>query len=165
METKRLIKKVFAPSLITIISFLFLPDQASAQTNLDSSAAQRTGQSPSEGFFTGGAATVVRIPTPANINCGAARVTFQPGTRTIWHAHAGGQFIVVTSGTAWYQEKGKAKQIITSGDAIVCSPGIMHWHGASPDGPMTHWVATPNLDRGGVTAGDAVTDKEYLGTK
>lgn len=39
----------------------------------------------------------------------------------------------------------------------------MHWHGASPDGPMTHTVVTPNMDKGGVTVGSAVTDKEYRG--
>jgi quercetin dioxygenase-like cupin family protein len=162
MKTKHLMKKLLVPLLICIISFLFLPGQLKAQTNQDSTVARRTGQSPSGGFFTG-AAVVVRIPTPANMNCGAARVTFQPGARTIWHAHAGGQFIVVTSGTAWYQEKGKPKQIIAQGEAIVCAPGVMHWHGASPDGPMTHSVATPNLDKGGVTAGATVTDKEYFG--
>jgi len=119
------------------------------------------GQSANGGFFTGGTAAVERLPTPPELNCGAAKVTFQPKARTIWHAHAGGQFIVVTSGTAWYQEKGKPKQIIKQGEAVVCPPNVMHWHGASPDGPMSHTVATPNLDKGGVTMGAAVTDEEY----
>ena len=119
------------------------------------------GQTANGSFFTGGTATVVRMPTPPELNCGAAKVTFQPKARTIWHAHAGGQFIVVTSGIAWYQEKGKAKQVIKQGEAVVCPPNVMHWHGASPDGPMSHTVATPNLDKGGVTTGAAVTDEEY----
>jgi quercetin dioxygenase-like cupin family protein len=134
-----------------------------AQTRRDSSSSQRAGQLQGGGFFTGGTATVVRIPTTLDINSGVAKVTFQPGARTIWHAHAGGQIIVVTSGTAWYQEKGKPKQIISQGETVVCPPGVMHWHGASPDGPMTHTVITPNMDKGGVTVGPAVTDQEYMG--
>lgn len=134
-----------------------------AQTRRDSSASQKAGQLQGGGFFTGGTATVVRMPAAPDINCGLAKVSFQPGARTIWHAHAGGQIIVVTSGTAWYQEKGKPKQIISQGETVVCPPGAMHWHGAAPDGPMTHTVVTPNLDKGGVTAGPAVTNKEYMG--
>lgn len=134
--------------LILIIAFAFIAQLAKAQTG---------------GFITGGASTVVRITTPPELNCGAAKVSFEPKARTIWHAHTGGQFIVVTSGTAWYQEKGKPKQIIKQGEAVVCPPNVMHWHGASPDGPMSHTVATPNLDKGGVTMGAAVTDEEYNG--
>lgn len=121
-------------------------------------------QSQNNSFFTGGTAVVERIATPPEINCGAAKVTFQPNARTVWHSHAGGQFIVVTSGIAWYQEKGKVKQVINQGEAVICPPGIMHWHGASPDGVMSHTVATPNLDKGGATMGAAVTDQEYKAT-
>ncbi len=128
-----------------------------------SAQSQTNDQSQSGSFFTGGTATVERMVTPPSLNCGAAKVTFQPNARTIWHSHAGGQFIVVTQGTAWYQEKGKPKHVIKQGDAVICPPNIMHWHGASPEGVMSHTVATPNLDKGGATMGPAVTDKEYKG--
>ncbi|TDQ08684.1 cupin domain-containing protein [Pedobacter metabolipauper] len=117
------------------------------------------------GFFTGGNAIVKRIAASPEINSGVANVTFPAGVRTIWHAHAGGQIIVVVSGTAWYQEKGKPKQVIPQGEAVVCPPGVMHWHGATLDAPMSHTVATPNLDKGGVTAGSAVSDQEYKALK
>ena len=152
--------------LATLFGFVLLHAdtvRVNAQTRRDSSASRRDGQLQGGGFFTGGTAAVVRMPTAQDINSGVAKVTFQPGARTIWHAHAGGQIIVVTSGTAWYQEKGKPKQIISQGETVVCPPGVMHWHGASPDGTMTHTVVTPNMDRGGVTVGSAVTDKEYMG--
>jgi len=115
------------------------------------------------GFFTGGTASVSRAPTVPEINAGVSTVSFPANTRTIWHSHAGGQIIVVTMGTAWYQEKGKPKRVIKQGEAAICPPGIMHWHGASPNGPMTHVVATPNLDKGGVTSGPPVSDEEYKG--
>ncbi len=136
-------------------------------TILQDSTAQTSanpGQAQNPSFFTGGTAQVERIATPPELNCGAAKVTFQPKTRTIWHSHAGGQFIVVTQGTAWYQEKGKPKKIIPQGGVAICPPNVMHWHGASPDGVMSHTVATPNIDKGGATAGEAVTDKEYYST-
>ena len=156
-------KSLLCASLFSFILLYVTPINVNAQTRQDSSASQRTGQPQSGGFFTGGTAAVVRITTTPDLNCGAAKVTFQPGARTIWHAHAGGQIIVVTSGTAWYQEKGKPKQIFSQGETVVCPPGVMHWHGASPDGPMTHTVVTPNLDKGGVTVGPAVTAQEYIG--
>ncbi len=164
MNTRHLIKKLYATSLIWAIVFLFFSNPLHAQGRLDSGTSPGTEQPPGGSFFTGGTAVVVRIPTSPAINCGAAKVTFPPGVRTIWHSHAGGQVIVVTSGTAWYQEKGKQKQVIAQGEAVICAPGVMHWHGAPPDAPMTHTVATPNLDKGGVTAGPAVTDQEYKGS-
>ena len=32
--------------------------------------------------------------------------TFETGARTVWHSHAGGQLILVTDGTGYYQEEG-----------------------------------------------------------
>lgn len=139
-------------SLLTIISlaaFVIFPKQGCAQAT---------------GFFSGGNATVTRLTVAPEINCGVAKVSFPAGVRTIWHSHAGGQVIVVVSGTAWYQEKGKPKQVIAQGETVVCPPGIMHWHGATVDGNMSHTVVTPNLDKGGVTSGDPVTDDEYKGS-
>jgi quercetin dioxygenase-like cupin family protein len=151
MKTNYLTREFFG-SLIILTAFAALPAQVKAQTN------------PAESFFTGGTASVLRMATGDDMNCGVSKVTFPAGVRTIWHSHAGGQVIVVTSGTAWYQEKGKPKQIIAPGEAVVSHPGVMHWHGASPHAEMSHTVATPNLDRGGVTMAGPVSDKEYHGT-
>lgn len=145
--------KEFFGLLIILATFALLPKQAKAQTNQ------------TESFFTGGTASVIRMTIGDDMDCGVAKVTFQPGARTIWHSHAGGQVIVVTVGTAWYKEKDKPKQIIKQGEAVVCRPDVMHWHGAPPDTVMSHTVTTPNLHRGGATMGTAVTDDEYLSEK
>ena len=147
---------MFFSLLILLAANNHINAQAGRDTT-SSGASSATGGS----FFTGGNASVIRLETVPEMQCGVSKVSFEPSTRTIWHSHAGGQVIVVTSGTAWYQEKGKPKRIIQSGEAIVAAPGVMHWHGASPDGPMSHTVSTPNLNKGGVTAGTAVTDEEY----
>jgi quercetin dioxygenase-like cupin family protein len=156
MKTKNFIKRLCGVLLIGTLSVVFLLGRASAQTSRDSTKSTAAG-----GFFTGGSASVNRIPVVPEINCGVAKVSFPPGVRTIWHSHAGGQIIVVVSGTAWYQEKGKPKQVIKQGESVVCPPNVMHWHGATPDGPMAHMVVTPNMDKGGATSGPAVTEKEY----
>ncbi|MGE8527218.1 cupin domain-containing protein [Chryseobacterium rhizosphaerae] len=60
-------------------------------------------------------------------------VTFEPGARTKWHLHPGGQIILVTGGVGFYQEKGQPKKILHKGDVIKCSPHVEHWHGTSKD--------------------------------
>lgn len=148
--------------LFTFSTIAFVaPKYVSAQAGRDSTVTAQPTQRQGGGFFSGGSASVSRLPTVPEINCGVSKVSFPAGVRTIWHSHAGGQIIVVVSGTAWYQEKGKPKQVIAQGEAIICAPGVLHWHGATPDGPMAHTVATPNLDKGGVTSGPPVTDQEY----
>ena len=146
--------------LICSIALIFISEIVSAQARADTALAGQSRRQ-SGGFFTGGNATVSWISSPPELNCGVAKVSFPAGVRTIWHSHAGEQVIVVVSGTAWYQEKGKPKQVIPQGGAVVCPPNVMHWHGASADAPMTHTVATPNLNKGGATSGEAVTEEEY----
>ena len=42
-------------------------------------------------------------------------VAFEPGARSAWHTHPGGQFLIVTSGTGWVQEEGGQKREIKPG--------------------------------------------------
>ncbi|TKC01548.1 cupin domain-containing protein [Pedobacter cryotolerans] len=159
MNSKKIIVNTSSYLTLVILIIVSFSSIVNAQVIQDSVATQPRRQS--GGFFTGGNAAVSWISSPPEINSGVAKVSFPAGVRTIWHAHAGGQIIVVVSGTAWYQEKGKAKQIILQGEAVVCPPNVMHWHGASADAPMVHTVATPNLNKGGATSGDPVTEQEY----
>ncbi|KAA6440881.1 cupin domain-containing protein [Dyadobacter flavalbus] len=155
-------KKRFVINLTAIILSICFCARLCAQQQTASVGSADTTRNQSGGFITGGQSSVSRLPRVAEINCGVSTVSFGPGARTIWHSHAGGQVIVVTKGTAWYQEKGKPKQILRQGEAIIAPPGAMHWHGAPPDSAMVHTVATPNLDKGGVTSGLPVTNQEYL---
>ncbi len=88
-------------------------------------------------------------------------VTFEPGARTKWHYHPGGQILLVTYGKGLYQEKGKPIQSIQAGDVIKCPPDIHHWHGASPTDSLTHIAISPNMDKGKVVWLEKVTDEEY----
>ncbi len=88
-------------------------------------------------------------------------VTFEPGARTNWHKHPGGQVLLVTDGKGFYQEKGKPAQIIKKGDVVKIPPFVEHWHGAAPDNRLTHVAISLNLENGGVEWLLPVTDEEY----
>lgn len=98
-----------------------------------------------------------------NIQMGS--VTFETGARTNWHYHPSGQILIITDGVAYYQEKGKPKQILTRGQVVKCAPGVMHWHGATRAGSMTHTALSSNLEKGGVVWLQKVTDEEYENSK
>lgn len=94
-------------------------------------------------------------------NFAIAAATFLPNTRLAWHNHPGGQILIFTDGTGYYQEKGKPKQIVRKGDIIKCLPGVEHWHGASVESGVTYIAASP-AQKGGTVWGQKVTDEEYL---
>jgi quercetin dioxygenase-like cupin family protein len=87
-------------------------------------------------------------------------VTFEPGARTKWHSHPGGQILLVIDGVGYYQEKGQPKKILHKGDVIKCAPNVPHWHGASVDTSFVQ-VAVTNTQNGGPVWLEAVTDEEY----
>ena len=95
------------------------------------------------------------------ISASGAYVTFEPGARSAWHTHPAGQRLVVVSGAGLTQEWGKPVQQIHPGDVVVCPPGIKHWHGASPEGAMTHLAVTGTVDGKNVTWMEKVTDEQY----
>jgi quercetin dioxygenase-like cupin family protein/alkylhydroperoxidase/carboxymuconolactone decarboxylase family protein YurZ len=92
-----------------------------------------------------------------------AYVTFQPGARTAWHTHSAGQHMVVLSGVCWTQERGKEKIIANPGDVVWCPPGVVHWHGASSDTTMTHFVITGTGGPGRMQWLEKVSDEQYYG--
>lgn len=102
---------------------------------------------------------LVETDSVHNVNMGA--VTFEPGARTNWHSHKGGQILLVTEGKGLYQEKGKPVEIIEKGDVVKCSPDVEHWHGATPTDAMTHIAIGTNTNIGGAVWSKPVTDEEY----
>jgi len=87
-------------------------------------------------------------------------VSFEPGARTKWHQHPGGQILLVIDGLGYYQEKGQAKKVLKRGDVVKCPANVPHWHGASPDSPFVQ-VAVTNRHWGETVWLQDVTDEEY----
>ena len=73
---------------------------------------------------------------------GIASVTFEPGCRNNWHIHhaktGGGQILICTAGSGWYQEEGKEAVSLEPGTVIVIPPEVKHWHGAKADSWFSH---------------------------
>jgi quercetin dioxygenase-like cupin family protein len=124
------------------------------------------------GFFRGETFPPPR-PTPAAwlmelhkaddlLGSNIAVATFLPNTRLAWHNHPGGQILIVTDGVGYYQEKGKAKQILRVGDVVKCAPGVEHWHGAAVESGFTYVAISP-AQKGPTVWAEAVSDQDYLG--
>lgn len=93
-------------------------------------------------------------------NLSLAQAVFAQGAKLDWHIHPGGQYLLVTEGTGYYQERGNAVQIVHKGDVIKCSPGVEHWHGAAPKTSFAYIGVTPT-QKGKTIWQKRVTDEEY----
>jgi quercetin dioxygenase-like cupin family protein len=112
-------------------------------------------------YFTGTAWVKPLVPNNGTFNTMIGNVVFEPGARNNWHTHPGGQILIVTDGTGYYQEKGKPIQLLNKGDVVTILPDLEHWHGASPDSEFTHLAVNTNTQNGVVVWLDRVTDEEY----
>lgn len=112
--------------------------------------------------FTG----TVWLHTMANadsiFNTSIGNVTFEPGARTNWHYHPGGQILLVTNGKGFYQEKGKHIRTIQKGDIVKCLPNVIHWHGATNTDTLVHIAINTNTDKGSVVWLGNVSEEDYF---
>jgi len=100
----------------------------------------------------------------SNFTFSLAQAVYAPGSKLDWHIHPGGQYLLITEGIGYYQEKGKPRQTVRKGEVIKCLPGVVHWHGASPDSSFAYVGATPTA-KGKTIWLQKVTDEEYNGKK
>ena len=112
-------------------------------------------------YFSGQAFVKPLVTADAVTNCNVSDVYFEAGCRNNWHTHPSNQILIVKEGICYYQEEGKPVQHIATGGVINVLPGIKHWHGASPDGPMVHIAININTDKGIVNWMQPVTEDEY----
>lgn len=150
-------------------SILFLMVMFVACTNNQSEKADKSitelvfqkGDRITNNNFTGTAWLQMLLNNDSIYTTSIGNVTFEPKARTNWHQHPGGQILLVTDGTGYYQEKGKPAQQLHKGDVVKIPPDIVHWHGAGPDSSLTHLAISPNTDKGSAVWFQLVTDKEY----
>ena len=71
--------------------------------------------------------------------------------------------MIVTSGVALTGTRDGKIVKFKTGDTVWCPPDIDHWHGATPDAPMTHLVITGTIDGKNVIWKEKVSDEQYLG--
>lgn len=119
------------------------------------------GEDGGQTYFTGQAWVKYLVPNDNTFNTLVLNVVFEAGARNYWHKHPGGQILIATHGTGYYQEKGKAIQLLNKGDVVTIAPDIEHWHGASPGSEFTHIAINTNTHKGIVEWLTSVTDEEY----
>ena len=96
---------------------------------------------------------------------GFANVTFEPGCRNNWHIHhasqGGGQVLLCTAGSSWYQAEGEEPVSMTPGSVVVIPANVKHWHGAKKDSWFSHIaVEIPGTDTSNEWL-EPVSDEEY----
>jgi quercetin dioxygenase-like cupin family protein len=114
-----------------------------------------TAQQPQQLPFTG---NVAPLDTK---DLSVVRITFEPGARTYWHSHAGGQIILAEEGRGRMQARGGTVQELRPNEPIYAPAGVPHWHGAAPDARLVQVT----LNKGEVTWMGPVSDSEYGGRK
>lgn len=108
-----------------------------------------------------GAAWLQQLVASDSVNqVQVGNVTFEPGARTAWHYHPGGQILLATGGVGYYQEQGSPKRLLRKGEVVKCPPNVPHWHGASRDASFIQ-VAITSTQRGTTVWLQPVTDEEY----
>ena len=71
---------------------------------------------------------------PDSSDMRALRLRFEAGARSNWHAHAGWQILAAEEGRGRTQVRGEAiVELLPGGHVNFTAPGVVHWHGASPD--------------------------------
>lgn len=93
-----------------------------------------------------------------------AVATYDAGAKLDWHVHPGGQVLLITEGTGYYEERGKPIQIVHKGNVIKCPPGVEHWHGASPKSSFAYIAVTPT-QKGKTVWLEPVSDKDHRSVK
>ena len=123
------------------------------------------GQQGSPENFTGKSFSTRLVDSDSTYNTLVGNVLFEPGARSNWHKHPGGQILIITAGVGYHQQKGKPIEIMRKGDVVKCPPNVEHWHGASPDSSLHQMYIIPNTQKGIVEWLQPVTDKEYNAVK
>jgi quercetin dioxygenase-like cupin family protein len=127
-----------------------------------SSADARTSARGPESAYTGIGIAEILFRANQNSDLTAAVVTFEPGSRTAWHNHPAGQYLIVTAGVGWVQARGEQKRVVRAGDVVWTPPGVFHWHGATATQSMSHIAVWQFVDDSGGELAEQVSDEVYL---
>ncbi len=105
-----------------------------------------------------GRVDVARVLRAGDDSVRVYEVCFAPGSRTVWHTHAGEQLLVILSGRCVVQCVDAPARDLAPGGTIRVPPGVQHWHGAFPVGPASHLALNAN---GPTDWGRPVSDAEF----
>ena len=126
---------------------------------------KRCGTQPSvqgpEAWFTGTVRVDPLFTPNESFPALGAKVTFEPGARTAWHAHPLGQTLIVTEGCGRVQRWDGPIEEIRPGDVVWFPAGEKHWHGAAPATAMTHIAICEERDGNSADWMEQVSEAQY----
>src|SRR4029079_19709641 len=141
--------RILLPVFLLFVLFLVARSTGYAARAQAQTAAQPAGPAPcpgqtmptvqATGAYTPKPVTDITIngqPAPGAI--------WEPGMRSYWHCHAGGQIMMVDHGIVLVQKRVERIRILHKGDTEYAGPGVEHWHGAAPDAPAQVSQASSN---------------------
>ena len=98
---------------------------------------------------------------PDSSDIRALRLRFEAGVRSNWHSHEGWQILAAEEGRGRTQVRGGPMQeLVPGGTPVYAGPGVVHWHGASPD---EHVVQLTFIAGGSATWYEPVSEADYRG--
>ena len=166
MTTKAILKPAI-PFLLSAVLFIGCKDQAPEQEVSATEKTEQTeflfpkGEKGPDKNFTGNAYNTGLVAPDSTYTTVVGNVFFEPGARSNWHTHPGGQILIITDGEGYHQIEGEDKQLIKKGDVIKCPPNTRHWHGATADSELQQMYIVPNTEKGIVNWMEEVTDAQY----
>lgn len=156
---KKVTMKIFV--IIAVIFFISCNSDKGGHKMADENIFPRGNQGPKEIFTNTTWVQMLFTDEEKAFDTQVYNVTFEPAARTYWHSHPGGQILLVTAGTGYYQEKGKPARKLTKGDVVAIPPDVNHWHGAAPGEEFVHIGMSTRVHLGPAAWFGPVTDEEY----
>lgn len=159
------IGRLLLPFVMLLILVIVSGSSGSAQRGAQEQATQQPSAGGCPGQAMGVQATGVYTPKPVPdivINGKPAPgAIWQPGMRSYWHCHAGGQIMMLYEGVGRVQKRGDRARTLHKGDTEYAGPGVEHWHGAAPDA-SAHFFQT-SIGTGPTLWMEEVSRDDYLG--
>src|SRR5262245_849143 len=129
--TGRLLFAIFLGAVLIVASRSGYAER-DAQAPSQQPAAAQPAQPACPGQAMGVQATGVYTPKPVpdiTINGQPAPgAIWQPGMRSYWHCHTGGQIMMLDDGVGRVQKRGERVRTLHRGDTEYAPPGVEHWH-------------------------------------
>ena len=105
-----------------------------------------------------GSVILARVLRASDDSVRVYEVCFAPASRTVWHAHAGEQLLVILSGHCVVQCGEAPARHLAPGEGMRVPAGVRHWHGALATGPASHLALNAH---GPTDWGRPVSDAEF----
>jgi quercetin dioxygenase-like cupin family protein len=130
--------KFLYPLCFLLFSFTALAQNTSyaisSYTDLDLDPARKAPNT----HYLGSAWLKGLAPASEDIDFNVTLATFKANSTLDWHKHETGQVLIVVSGKAYYQERGKDAVVLNEGDVIKCDKQVEHWHSASKESDVSY---------------------------